>query len=78
MQNDCMQKQLQHTTIAVIALLVVLGGALYLVETTTNGSESNTLTAATVGAQVVNCDEPPAKDASSLEKQEYYDQCKKA
>ncbi len=78
MQNDCMRKQLQHTTIAVVLLLVVLGGALYLVETTAGGSESNTLTAAIVGAQVVNCDEPPAKDAPSLEKQEYYDQCKKA
>ena len=72
-----MRKQLQHTTIAVVLLLVVLGGALYIVETTT-GSESNTLTAATVSARVVNCDEPLAKDASSLEKQEYYDQCEKA
>ncbi len=71
-----MRKQLQHTTIAVVLLLVILGGALYLVETTTD--ESNTITAATVSAQVVNCDEPLAKDASSLEKQDYYDQCKKA
>ena len=72
-----MRKQLQHTTIVVMVLLLVLGGALYLVETTT-GNDGNTLTAATVGAQVVNCDEPLAKDASSLEKQEYYDQCKNA
>lgn len=66
-----MRKQLQHTTIAVLLLLVVLGGALYLVET----GESNSLTAATVGAQTIDCDEPLAKDASSLEKQEYEKQC---
>ena len=72
-----MRKQLQHTTIAVVLLLVVLGGALYLVETTV-GTDGNTLTAATVGAQAIDCNEPLAKDASSLEKREYYDQCKKA
>lgn len=71
-----MRKQLQHTTIVVVLLLVVLGGALYLVETTA-GSERNALTAATVSAQVVNCDELLAKDASSLEKQDYDNQCKK-
>ena len=72
-----MRKQHQHTTIAVVLLLVVLGGALYLVETTT-GMDGNRLTAATVGAQAIDCNEPLAKDVSSFEKQEYYDQCKNA
>ncbi len=71
MQIVCMRKQLQHTTIAVVLLLVILSGALYFVETTGDSA----LTAATVSAKVVNCDEPLAKDASSLEKQEYYDTC---
>ncbi len=69
-----MRKQLQHTTIVVLILLVALAGALYAIDNTSFGAD-NQLTAATVTTTVVECDIPLEKDASSLEKKHYDEQC---
>lgn len=69
-----MRKQLQHTTIVVLILLVVLAGALYAVDNTSFAAE-NQLTAATVATTAIDCEIPLKKDASSLEKKHYDEQC---
>ena len=69
-----MRKQLQHTTIVVLILLVALAGALYAVDNTSFGNE-NQLTAATVATTAIDCDDPVSNDASSLEKKRYDEQC---
>lgn len=73
-----MRKQLQHTTIVVLVLLVVLASALYAVNNASFGE--NQLTAATIATTAIDCDVPVndvpvKKDASSLEKKQYDEQC---
>ena len=69
-----MRKQLQHTTIVVLILLVALAGALYAVDNASFG-DANQLTTATVAATAIDCDVSLEKDASSLEKKHYDEQC---
>ncbi len=70
-----MQKQLQHTTIVVLLLLVALSGVLYVINSPSLGT-SNELTAATVVGNAIDCNITLEKDASSLEKKQYDQQCR--
>ncbi len=65
-----MRNQLQNTTIFVLLLLLILGGSLYLLNT----SGSNQLTSAAIIGSV-DCSQPLAEDAAAEEKEMYNKLC---
>ncbi len=65
-----MEKQLKYTTAFVVVLLLVLGGALYLLDT----PGSNQLTSATVATHV-DCSVPVSEYATSEEREMYNKVC---
>ena len=65
-----MRNQLQNTTVFVVVLVLMLGGSLYLLNSTGN----NQLTSATTAGSV-DCSQPLPEDAAAEEKEMYNNIC---